>query len=187
MRTDTAFKRALLQVRPDWNVTRKTHGNKLKAQLRQLATSQATKPSGLLAEAFSRYCTRPSSGMHDVTFTAEMQQLCPEWFTPSATLIKQELLARARRNDPKLQPRGPDSRLYWKLWGYTRVGHKTYDASFAADLFSLRPDWRFQQRRKARPLLKRKKEMPLCPPVKAEGWDCHCGCTSWQMHRQKAA
>jgi hypothetical protein len=145
MRTDATFKRALLQVRPDWNVTRKTHGNKLKAKLRQLATPQAPKPSGLLGEAFSRYCTRPSSGMHDAAFAAEMRQLCPDWFTPSATYIKRELLTRAQRGDPKLRPTGPDRRLYWKLWGYVRLGHKTYDANFAAALFSARPDWRFQQ------------------------------------------
>lgn len=150
MRADKTFRDELYTACPAWRFSqparRKSRTNaKAKAKLRAYAGEHATRPSGPLAEILCRYCTRTASSAHDPALTAELRALRPHWFQSSAATVKQELLARAARNEPRPSVANKaESKLYWNLWGYVRPGGKVYDPEFAAQLFALRPDWRFK-------------------------------------------
>lgn len=100
-----------------------------------------------LANALHGY-THIYTGCYDFSFDTQIRALRPEWFGPSivnrASERKKKLLEMARSGRRRPNQRSSnleEIRLLHALDGYASAKSDTYDASFAKEIRTLRPDW----------------------------------------------
>jgi len=161
------LKRRLLEL-AESGAERPGTSEEKKRRLLELAESgtKRQEKSDKLGIALTRYC---SGGCYDYSFDKLIRGLRPDWFIPTATSTKAELLKLAESGASRPSssawakyqenplPSGTveeaehvedvydaairEQRLGRALINYTNKSRKTYDAEFDAKVRALRPDW----------------------------------------------
>ena len=89
------------------------------------------------------YYTNQNSRLYDKDFDKEIRRLRPEWFLNSADIKKGWLLelARSGQKRPSCSDSNDEYSLGIAFSSYTNQNSECYDAEFASQIRSLRPDW----------------------------------------------
>jgi hypothetical protein len=140
-KTNNSFDLAFRESIPNW-LKENVHF-KMKQEFLEMAKNGEDKPYHKIHPMFHWFTNpNPKNKLFDAEFVKQIKKLAPKWIDRSIDRNKKQLLEMAKKGLPRPKH---NSKLGSLLSTYTLKSCKMYDAEFATQINTLRPDWFISQ------------------------------------------
>ncbi len=134
---DPKFNKEIRRLAPHWFIDKIAEKKKQLIEMAKRGDSRPSDPTSPLKQALSRYTSKNSTAYYP-EFDKEIRQLAPQWFIDTTAKKKKQLIAMAKRGEPK--PKVIDH-LGSALKSYTSPKNNSYNPEFDKEIRRLAPQW----------------------------------------------